>query len=178
MHAKELVRRYNCIAFYRLSVALDATEPTSLFDSCFGKLSSQDFDTIRYSRPLEHRIAAIYAQLNMAPPSIESTRRRKTSIDTSPSLSTYVSRPASTSAMAPTPVNMSTTNLLVSSDTDGILAFLASVPAMADEVLLWRIIMFADVEAARALDPTARDELVTVLQTRKQFYWLAQRIKG
>lgn len=170
MHAKELVRHYNWLAFYRLSVALNPAEPSLLFENCFGKLSSSDFDAIRYARPMEHRLASVYAQSNLAPP--EAARRKHSSTST-PSLTTF----ASTSASPPVPVNISSACLTGSVNaSDSLLVFLDSIPAIADEVQFWRTLLYADEDAAKQLDAHIREELCAVLQESKHLAWLALKI--
>lgn len=171
MHAKELVRHYEWMAFYRLSVALNPTESLALFENCFGKLSSDAFDAIRYARPIEHRLAAIYAQANQAPP--EASRRKHSSTST-PSLTTY----ASTSASPPIPVNVSSTCLTIGLNaTSSLLSFFDSVAAMADEAAFWRTVLYADEDAIKRLDTCLREELFSVLQASKNLSWLASKLK-
>lgn len=132
--AREMVRLHRWAAFHQLSLVWDAADPAALFDDVFGKLPRDALDALLCGAPLEARVAAIYAQLDMAVPAFSRTTQPP-----SPSLCTVGGASAGKHPHSPPGTPEAT------------IRFMESIDGLQEEALLWRIALFADAAAIAGL---------------------------
>jgi len=188
MAARKLTRQHRWLALAQLSKAWNPTDTTALFDDCFGKMSESEFARVKDALPLEHRIAAVFAQLEIPLPTLESTRRARNSlVESTPSLHASASRPASRiGSDQPTPVNMSSTalNSVHLSEEDPlelVISYLDSIDALQEESLIWRILIFADhasISRLSVISPELTLALKATLSSCSSISWIVNAFVG
>lgn len=171
--ARLLVRNHRWTSFLALSRGWARDDVTKLFDECFGKSTKTDIKSLLDDIPIQSRVCAVYAQLDIGLPTIEDARRHMRSQSISP--------PLRTSSVQPSPVQISSTSLNsipTSESADQVLAFLQSIEELREEALLWSIALYGDTTALSELaesGPELASELHRFFSTHSQLKWIASR---
>lgn len=161
--AGQLVREYRWCAFLALGKAI-GTSGETLFEDCFGKMTEGEFERVRCSLPLEQKVAAIYAQLDMCLQNIGKD----------------ISAPSTpiVNGTQPSQVNMSSTELTVrpSSYSESVIRFLESIDCLREDAALWRVAHYAEEADINRLSQALRNSLRDLYQGYSETAWIACKL--
>lgn len=184
------MKQHRWLSFIDLSTCWDSTDPALLFEDCFGKTKPEELNMLLSSLPIESRVACIYAQLNAAPPTIESVRKHDRRTSSTPQLRTasIIPRSSSIASSQPTQVGMSSASInLISNcwdsgefEAEKCILFLESIDALEIEALLWRAMLFADRDAIQRLSSYTDlfSSLHELVSATPSISWMASRFSN
>ncbi len=165
--AKELMKHHRWVSFYNLSTSWNPSNPMALFDECFGKMNSDNVRSLLNEIDMESRICAIFLENDADIPTIELVRKyhRQSLYDTT-ILTTRAHSSTSLLTVSPSP------SLAPKLRT---IEFLEMFEELAETVLIWRIVLFADKESIQRLErinSTLWQDLRAFLISHRSLSWI------